>query len=214
MQSKEKSWDDVWEKIFSSQEWGKYPPEELIRFIARNYYKVKDRKKVRILDLGCGTGAATWYIAREGFSAFGIEGSETAVKIAKGRFKREGLEGEFRVGDFINLDCYPDAYFDCVIDVTALQHNKIENIKKILKGVSRILKPDGKIFSMMINNRTKLDNEETSPFHKRGFFHLFDKEEIKNMFKDFNNLSIELSERTDRGNLLSHFVISAEKCKK
>jgi hypothetical protein len=31
-------WDKGWDKIFSTAEWGKYPGEELIRFIARNFY--------------------------------------------------------------------------------------------------------------------------------------------------------------------------------
>lgn len=210
MKKNEKSWDPIWEDIFKSQEWGKYPPEELVRFIARNYYKSPDRKKVKILDIGCGTGAATWYIAREGFSAYGIDGSKTAIAIAKERFKKEGLEGEFIVGDFNNLD-FPNKAFDCIIDIVALQHNPLENVRIILKEAHRILKPGGKIFSMMINNKTKLDNKDTDPFAKKGFFHLFSEEEISNLFSDFNKLVIELSERTDRGNFLSHFVISAEK---
>ncbi len=74
------SWDPVWEDIYASREWGKYPPEELIRFIARTFYAVPDRKAIRILDLGCGSGAATWYVAREGFSAFGIDGSPSAIR--------------------------------------------------------------------------------------------------------------------------------------
>lgn len=39
------SWDSVWEKIFQEQEWGKYPGESLIQFIARNFYKM-DRKNI------------------------------------------------------------------------------------------------------------------------------------------------------------------------
>jgi len=126
---KEKSWDNAWEKIFRSRAWGKYPPEELIRFIARNYYKVPDRKQIKILDVGCGAGAAVWYIAREGFSAYGIDGSDTAIKIAKERFAKEGLKGSFKVGDIISLD-YTKEYFNCVVDVCAIQHNKTEAVKK------------------------------------------------------------------------------------
>ncbi|MEI9897627.1 MAG: hypothetical protein WDN28_28155 [Chthoniobacter sp.] len=51
------SWDPVWERLFREQEWGKYPPEHVIRFVARNFYKAPDRKQVRLLDLGGGTGA-------------------------------------------------------------------------------------------------------------------------------------------------------------
>src|SRR3990172_5598605 len=122
MQNNLNSWDSCWEVVYQTQEWGKYPPEELVRFIARNFYKVPKRKEVKILDLGCGTGSATWYIAREGFSAYGIDGSETAIKIVKQRFQNEKLNGDFKVGDIIKLD-YPDSFFDCVVDVMSLLHN-------------------------------------------------------------------------------------------
>ena len=78
-----KSWDPVWEKIFSSREWGKYPPEELIRFTAQQFYKTKNRQKINFLDLGCGTGSCSWYLAKEGFTVYGVDGSKTAISKAK-----------------------------------------------------------------------------------------------------------------------------------
>src|ERR1700722_13214770 len=74
------SWDPVWEQIFANQSWGKYPPEELIRFVARNYYRAANRGDIKILEVGCGAGACIWYMAREGFCATGIDGSPSAIK--------------------------------------------------------------------------------------------------------------------------------------
>ncbi|EAI6148112.1 SAM-dependent methyltransferase, partial [Campylobacter jejuni] len=37
--------EKIWEQIFSKKEWGKYPSENVIRFIARNFYNVQDRSK-------------------------------------------------------------------------------------------------------------------------------------------------------------------------
>ena len=50
-----KSFSEEWEKTHSTQEWGRYPSETVIRFIARNYYKT-EREKIKILDFGCGAG--------------------------------------------------------------------------------------------------------------------------------------------------------------
>jgi len=30
-------WDKIWDKVFTEHEWGRYPAENLIRFIANNY---------------------------------------------------------------------------------------------------------------------------------------------------------------------------------
>jgi len=29
---------DYWEDVFSTQDWGKYPPIELVKFIAKSFY--------------------------------------------------------------------------------------------------------------------------------------------------------------------------------
>lgn len=36
--NKKKSFDEYWEEVHSKTEWGQYPTEHVIRFIARNYY--------------------------------------------------------------------------------------------------------------------------------------------------------------------------------
>ena len=63
-------WYPVW-KVFVGQTWGKYPGEDLIRFIARNFYSRQIRRDTRILEVGCGPGANLWFLAREGFSFAG-----------------------------------------------------------------------------------------------------------------------------------------------
>ena len=47
--------DKAWEEIHSSRDWGQYPSEHVIRFVARNYYN-KKRDEVKILDFGIGGG--------------------------------------------------------------------------------------------------------------------------------------------------------------
>src|ERR1700730_11711421 len=94
----ENSWDPAWEKLFRAREWGRYPNEHLVRFVARNFYSAPDRTKVCILDLGCGQGPNTWYMAREGFSVSGIDGSQSALTQARDRLESENLKADLRVG--------------------------------------------------------------------------------------------------------------------
>ena len=126
------AWDPVWEQIFTSQEWGSYPGEDVIRFVARNFYANTDRASVRFLEVGFGTGTNLWFLAREGFSASGIEGSKGAEAIARERLDKEcpgwsaaPRNGELVVGDMMKL-CWPDATFDALIDSEAVYCNDYE----------------------------------------------------------------------------------------
>lgn len=142
------SWDPVWEDIFSQQEWGKYPSEDLIRFVARNFYKVPVRKDIKILEVGCGPGANLWYIAREGFTVYGIDGSGTAVTRAKKRLDDEcaGWQGDIVAGDIVALP-WEDGFFDAVIDNEAVYCNSYEQSKKIYHEMLRVCKKNGMLFS-------------------------------------------------------------------
>jgi len=53
--------DPVWEELYRTKRWGRYPPEELVRFVARTFPAPAGR---RAIDLGCGGGANTWFLAR------------------------------------------------------------------------------------------------------------------------------------------------------
>ena len=162
-----KSWDPVWEKIFSSREWGKYPPEELIRFTAQQFYKTTNRQKINFLDLGCGTGSCSWYLAKEGFTVYGVDGSKTAISKAKTRFRKDKLKGNFTVMDYINLD-FPDNFFDATIDIGSIQCNPIYNVPVILKEIQRVLKPNGKLFFLM-----SAVGSYNGPFKGKGYNHFF-----------------------------------------
>jgi SAM-dependent methyltransferase len=57
----------------------------------------------RALDLGCGTGRNTIYLARHGWDATGVEMSGQAVKTAERKATAAGLSARFRQGDVTKL---------------------------------------------------------------------------------------------------------------
>ncbi|MEM7565248.1 MAG: class I SAM-dependent methyltransferase, partial [Pseudomonadota bacterium] len=95
-----------------------------------------------ILEVGFGTGSNLWFAAREGFSVAGIEGSPTAVETARARFRKEGLKGDLRLGDFSELP-YDDLDFDLVIDRAALTHIGKKAQSRAISEIHRCLKPGG-----------------------------------------------------------------------
>jgi SAM-dependent methyltransferase len=140
------AWNSGWDEIFRRHEWGRYPPEELIRFIAEHFYAAEPRSGVSILEVGCGPGANIWYLAREGFTVCGIDGSSVAIGRARERLAREGLVARLETGDIMHLP-YADGSFDAVIDIECIYANSLADSRVILGEISRVLKPGGWFFS-------------------------------------------------------------------
>lgn len=138
---------EVWEKIFQDNEWGKYPSVPVIRFVARNFYKVQNRKDIKILEIGSGTGANLWFCAKEGFSVIGLEGSQTAIERMKNRFRNEELEQfivDAKSGDYFDtLDGIEDNSIDAIIDAESLYCNSFNRSKEIIAKCFDKLKVGG-----------------------------------------------------------------------
>lgn len=220
----EKSFDEEWENIHSIQEWGKYPSEYVIRFVARNYYKAEDRNKVKILDFGCGAGAHTWYLAREGFDVYAFDGSRSAVARVKERLEKEMLNANVQVCDALELN-YKNEFFDCVIDSVCIYANTISNIQKMYNNIYQILKSGGQLFtSVFLVDTTGCGTGDEIEKHTyrnitegnlagRATVHFFEKDELVALLKKigFVNLCVDRMDYTDRGNKVSMLLVSAEK---
>lgn len=126
----------------------RYPNEELMRFLGREYGRLArdDKASMRVLEVGCGSGANLWAIANEGFNAYGIDLSAEGVKLCADMMKLWGHEAELCVGDMSDLP-YEDSFFDAVIDVFSAYCLNEKTFEKYLKGVARVLRPGGLYFS-------------------------------------------------------------------
>lgn len=219
------SWDAVWEKVFQEQEWGKYPGEDLIRFIARNFYSTPNRNEIKLLEVGCGTGANLWYAAREGFSVYGIDGSTIAINRAIDRLDCEcpGWSGRLMVGDILQLP-FPDHFFDAVIDNEAVYCNSFSHSQDIYNEMARVTKKGGKLFSRTfatgswgdqtgekVGHNAYVVNE--GPLAGKGFSRFTDYKEIPELIQRFEISEIQLITRKyisiDRE--VKEWVITGEK---
>jgi SAM-dependent methyltransferase len=147
------SFDPVWEEIFRAREWGRYPDAHVVRFVARHFYARADRRATRLVDIGSGPGASTWYVAREGFSVAAIDGSPAAIERLRQRLTAEALDAELHVGD-VNRLPWPDATFDGAIDNACVCCNPFANAVRIVDEVHRVLKPGGAFFSSSFTDRS------------------------------------------------------------
>jgi SAM-dependent methyltransferase len=126
----------------------RYPNEELMRFIGRTYASIpmSDRKEIRILEVGCGSGGNLWSLAREGFDAYGIDLSAAGIDICHEMLASWGVMATLHVGDMSNLP-YESGYFDAVVDVFSSYCLPEKDFMRYLNEIERVLKPGGKYFS-------------------------------------------------------------------
>ena len=219
---------EVWEAIFASKESGKYPPASLIRFIARNYYSAIDRKNIKILEIGSGTGPNIWYLVREGFTVFGIESSPTGREITLARIREEELDldqSTILLGNYLEIiDNFDNDYFDAIIDVESLYLNSYDATKKMIEKCFSKLKNGGLMFSQTFSEKTTGMNEEELMYHSvrpvrgplknTGVARFTTKSDIQNLYKLEGNLirGIGLQElHMANGDLISEWLIEVEK---
>lgn len=132
-----------WNKIF--KEHGKFFLK-INKELPQIAKKFKNHKVKKILDLGCGTGRHALYLARQGFEVYGTDIAETGIKIARQWLKENNLKADFKIFNIYKKLPYADNFFDAVISTNALHHARIKDIRKAIKEIERILKPDGLIF--------------------------------------------------------------------
>lgn len=126
----------------------RYPNEALLGFLASHYFPLplEQRSKVKILELGCGSGANLWMLAREGFSTWGLDFAPTGLSYCQRVLELWGEEANLTLGDMTHLP-YASESFDAIVDVVSMQHLDREQHERALAEVSRVLKPGGRFFS-------------------------------------------------------------------
>ncbi|MFA4849324.1 MAG: class I SAM-dependent methyltransferase [Methanoregula sp.] len=220
---------NVWEDIHSARDWGRYPNEELVRFIGRNFFRIprSERHLIKILELGCGQGANLWFIAREGFDAQGIDISPTAVQKCKKNLEEWNIpEVTLTVGDITDMSM-SEASIDAVIDVATMFCIPYSIHKKIYSEIFKILKPGGKFWSFhlaegswgsdsgqIIEYKT-FGNLTEGPAQNQGSICMPSDSDLRQLLEEagFRVNTIEKHIRTyeNQTHNLIHWIIEAEK---
>ncbi len=133
-------------------EWDTYyrelPLEELgwelgkPRPILVEYIESGATKKGEALDVCCGAGTNTIYMAKKGFNTTAVDISKTAIKIAKERAVQANVNINFLIESFVDLS-FRDERFDFIFDMGCFHHVEVEERTRFIYGVQRVLKNGG-----------------------------------------------------------------------
>lgn len=93
----------------------------------------------RAIDLGCGTGTNTCYLASRGFDATGVDISSEAVELATEKAAEMGLECDFITTDLLGDLAGIEGNFDFALEWEVLHHIFPSVREKYLYNVSTIL---------------------------------------------------------------------------
>jgi 2-polyprenyl-3-methyl-5-hydroxy-6-metoxy-1,4-benzoquinol methylase len=142
--------DNVYKKHKAEGKGGWDPTPEVTKETFANLSKMLEAKYVpkkgKLLELGCGAGNITLWMAEKGYDVYGVDIAPTAISWAQEKAKKQALKADFRVGSVVDLNGYSDNYFDFILDGHCL-HCIIDGDRKLfLSNSYRALKPGGFFF--------------------------------------------------------------------
>ena|SRR5258706_1427039 len=190
-----------WEEVHRTRPWQSLPQEQMVIWLLAQF-PGEDRSKIKILDLGCGQGPSTIYLAQYGFHIVALDGSPSALKKLKANISN-GYDSNVHLvcSDMSKLG-FPDGYFDVVLDIASICHN--DNYQEIFDEVARVLRVGGGFFSVLPAADANRD-----PFMGFGPVNFFEKEHIKDFLNEkfIINIAYKRLDNGDGQNLLSQWLV-------
>ena len=99
---------------------------------------------MKVLDVGCGTGADLQLYSQAGCTVYGVDLSPAMLKVAQ---KKLGDSATLRLCNAAQIP-FPDEFFDLVLATYVLHEMPSENRPLAIREMMRVLKQDGRLLLM------------------------------------------------------------------
>ena len=190
--------------------WWLKPQVEVLEFTK------KLPSQAKILDIGSGMGRHVVSLAQKGFNVTGFDGSEEGILFTQEWLKKENLNAEIKLADFLSYD-YGNEQFDGILSINVIHHAKKSEIKDVLSRIYKALKQSGLFLcTVPILRSIKQHEEQIEPQTyipqsgaEAGVPHfMFDRKDVLELFSDFE---LECSDGDFPINDNHHYVIIGKK---
>lgn len=196
MGTSKRDWDRIYREVGDLQ-------LEILPRIKRASRVFKERGYRKILDLGCGTGKHSIFLAQKGFSIYATDISPVGIEIAKKKAEALNLNNiHFKQHDMSKIPL-PNSFFDAVICIWTIYHGTLPEIFRTVNEIYRVLRPKGMVITDLLSIADSTygigeeiekntfvgakETEEDVPHHYST------REELRQLFSEFREISIRAS---------------------
>ena len=125
----------------------------------------------KALDVACGSGNYSIFLAQRGFDVSGVDVSKNALALAREKIKNAGLEKKVRL---VQADCrelavaFKGEKFGLILDWSLLHHVAPEDVEAYAGQFSELLAPGGVLLLTCFSEKDAPQAGQTSATGKMG----------------------------------------------
>lgn len=152
----------------------------------------REEEVASVLDLGCGVGLWSVFLARSGFQGKGFDFSQTAIEFATSWAKEENLSLEFVCAP-LTANPFKNEKFDAALAALILDNVTKEEMSEAICELKSVVKDNGVVFALFNPFLTPEQLERMSKNNptKDATSVIYTDEELRNAFQNFEILEFK-----------------------
>jgi len=191
-------WEEYYSVLGQLPDWLRKP----VPFVVEAMRLFRECRAQVFLDLGCGMGRNSIYLAKEGFDVVGVDISKSALRKTKTWSRIEGISNVAVLCASMTHLPFVDQVFHVVISVSVIHHAIKEDIEKAIEEIHKVLKDEGLLLANFLSVEDyryglglKIEEGTFRILEEFGGFeelhHFFSHKEVLTLLAEFKGINIE-----------------------